>query len=232
MKYPTLIVLALLSTLTMGMDLKIAKIEPINHSFATATQYTHFVDLDIYLFPAEESEMQKLYKELEKAQELANKCKIKILIRNKYQLSGDESFREYEDLEFNGDRISEYERAIFNLTPKYSTGIVLVKSLDWTIGADGTVAVGYGPYIIGLKNMSAEENTFLKEKMSGHTVLGKARSLTTLSHEMGHSLFNLQHEQDPRNIMYPYGFGRSPKATFNEAQCAIAKANTPWVQKI
>lgn len=222
-----------ISHITHAFDLKVVDQQLINRSFSINQQDTHWVNLDVYAFPQEEDEYRRLLNDLETAQKLLSKCHIRIVLKNKFTLAGDSAFREYESLEFNGDKISPYEYAIFNLVPKFSTGIILVESLDWTIGTDGTVAVGYAPYILELELLETqEEQEFLLHKMSGYSVLGKARSSATLAHELGHSLFSLRHNPDPTNIMYPYGFGRSPRASFSKSQCQKARMNAPWVKPL
>ncbi len=194
---------------------------------------THEIALNVYHFPEEEDEYQRLLTDLHTAQELVARCGIQLVLKAKHTLVGDQALREFESLEFNGDKISPYEWALFSLVKPYSNGIFLVESLDWTIGADGTVAVGYAPYILDLELLETiEEQNFLLEYMSGHSVLGRARSSHTLAHELGHSLFNLRHVNDPTNIMFPYGFGRSLKATFSDEQCKRAQNHQPWVKPL
>ncbi|CAN0122423.1 unnamed protein product, partial [Chrysoparadoxa australica] len=116
-----------------------------------------FVNLDVYLFAQDSSEYQRLIEDLKTAQEIVSTCNIQLNLKRKITITGNEAFREFESLEFNNDRISPYERAIFNLVPEFSSGIILVESLDWTIGDNGTVAVGYAPYILELDILEQEE---------------------------------------------------------------------------
>jgi hypothetical protein len=221
-----------LSFKSYSFEISFQKVENINKIFSSNHADTHQVNLDVYLFAEDEDEYQRLIIDLETAQSLISACRIRIQLNQKITLKGDRSIREFESVEFNGGRLSPHEKAFFNLVKNYTSGILLVESLDWTIGEDGTVAVGYAPYILDLSLMQlADERKFLKEKMSGYSILGKSRSSHTLAHELGHSLFNLTHVNDPGNIMFPYGFARAKKAQFSESQCVQARSHQPWVKK-
>lgn len=230
--------LLLSSAFSYAFDVSIEKEDLINKDFYRASPWsskppTHEIALNIYHFPEEEDEYLRLLDDLQTAQALVGECNIRLVLTKKHLLTGDTSLREFESLEFNGGKISEYEWSLFSLVPQYSNGIFLIESLDWTIGENGTVAVGYAPYILELEILETkEEEEFLVKHMSGHSVLGRARSSHTLAHELGHSLFNLRHVGDPTNIMYPYGFGRSPKARFSTEQCQKARSHQPWVKPL
>ena len=194
------------------------------------------VSLNLYVPRGMEDEVPSLLNELKRAQEKLNDCGVSISLEQIISLEAKPEFLEYESVEFNGGQLSPHELALFSQVEPFSAGIILVDSLDWTIGADGIVGIGYAPYILSLPffaDQPEDMQRFLFERMSGHVVLSRHRGEWTLLHELGHALMNLRHEhRDTRNIMLPNSFARHPDPLFSRQQCAIGQRNSPWVSHV
>ncbi len=222
------ILLAFISFKTMAYeDIRVEKIDSADllWTFDIAQENKYIIDLDLYIPIDQINQIPRIREELKRAQKKLNDCSISLFIDRKITLSTSPGFMEFESIEFNRGTPSPHELAFFEMTPKGSRGILLVESLDWTIGSDGTVAIAYGPYILDLNLVSdPRDRMFLRDHMVGYSVLGQHRSDWTLLHELGHSLFNLRHTDDPENIMFPFAFARSPDPNLSESQCEQARS--------
>ena len=208
----------------------------LNVALPADGQNSFVASLNLYIPRGLEPELPRLLTDLNRAQTKLNQCGISLHIEKVIFLEARPEFLEYESVEFNGGNLSPHELALFSQIEPFSAGIVLVDSLDWTIGSDGTVAVAYAPYILDLNffaHQSPETQRFLYERMAGHAILGRHRSQWTLLHELGHALMNLRHEtRDTQNIMLPHAFARSPDPNFSQRQCLQGVRNAPWIRPI
>lgn len=196
-------------------------------------EYTHQILLDLYIGEKDIPLLDNIQKEIQYSQKKLDKCNILIQLNEVRVINFPSWFYEFESVEFNGGAVSKWEKEFYSQVPSKSTGILYVDSLDWTIGNNGTVAVAYGPFLLDLNIVNDQDDrNFIKEKLLGHSVLGKSRGKWTLVHEIGHSILNLTHVNDPQNIMYPYDFGRNADPEFSQEQCEKGKKNAPYVKLI
>lgn len=199
--------------------------------------YTHQTTLRIYFTQNHQMNQEELDRELRRAQKALDVCKIQLNVERVFYLKLADWLLEWESFEFNDGEVSDWEKEFFNWTPTHSAGLIFVDSLDWTIGDDGTTAVGYAPFV--LENYEEERFTgediegdrkFYHDRMMGHSVIGLARNKWTISHEIGHSLMNLKHSDDGRNIMFPQA-ARYEHASFNQSQCNQAIHYSPKISE-
>lgn len=182
--------------------------------------------IDIYILNADLGNKDKLKQirlEFVSAQKKLKKCGTQIKINKVFPYQSNENFQKFESIEFNRGEVSPWEKAFYSSVKSLVPNILYVDSLDWTIGEDGTIAVAYPEFYLDLADdISEEDRVFYQKKMLRNTVLGNSRGQWTLTHELGHSLFNLKHSDDNNNLMFPYGFARSKDPEFNDQQCQQA----------
>jgi hypothetical protein len=196
----------------------------------SSMKYTHFVELNLYLTPGHTPSKQELKQEWELAQKKLDDCGIYLRVGNILVLEVPQWFREFESLEDHDNHLSRWERVFFAKTPARSAGVIFVESFAWTLEDHGTLAVGYGPYVLRREILEGEESdkVFFAEHMSGHSVLGPYMKKWTFLHELGHSILDLSHVENPRNIMFPRDGKLDP--SFTQAQCRKAKRNSPYLK--
>lgn len=199
-------------------------------------EFTHRASLTIYVTPENNPSLEELEKITNLAQSRLSRCQIFLDVDQKILVEGSPEFSQWESLEFNEGYLSEWERQFFSQVPLFSAGGLFVDSLDWTIGDDGIVAVGYGPFVLdspGYFKGNEQDRQFYQNHMAGHFVLGKARSQWTFLHEVGHALMNLQHTEYRDNVMFPdYGDVKKINPTFSEEQCQQGRSNAPYVRPL
>jgi hypothetical protein len=202
------------------------------HTPAT-DDYTHYAAINAYLTREHAPSLTEIRRQLARAQGVFDACRIQLRLVAVHQVAAPALFAEWESLEFNTG-LSPWERALFSLTAPFSAGIVYVEQVDWTIGRDGIIAVGYGPFVVTdtehLK--SAQEQDFFRQRVAGHAVLGKSSGPWTLGHELGHAVLGLRHSERRDNIMFSGQLARTEGARLEEWQCAAGRANAPWVLPI
>lgn len=195
--------------------------------------FTHYADLNIFLAPGTAISPARIEASLERTQTRLTPCRIFLRVNSINRLSGPPLLAYWESMAFS-DRLTDWERTLFSLTPPRSAGVVYVKALDWTIGIDGITAVGYGPYILRQTDYlrTPGERAFFRRHMAGYAVLGESVGQWTLAHELGHALMGLGHVGDRDNVMFSGQLARRNDPHFNEAQCARGRSNSPWVRPV
>lgn len=183
------------------------------------------IPLDLYLNDQSIKDIERIKIEFKNAQSKLKKCGIQIKINKVFDYKSNDEFQAFESVEFNNARISAWEKDFFSSVQGLVPNVLYVNSMDWTIDDNGTIAIAY-PEFYSEKITHSDENQkkFYENKMLGNTVLGNFRGPWTLTHELGHALFNLKHDDNnPENIMFPLGFARSTNPEFNKEQCDQAK---------
>lgn len=199
------------------------------------SQYTHVAPLTVYLTEQHSPSLLQIKNMLRQAQMKIDKCNIIVQLQSVVQLRNSEDFALWESVDENG-HITDWERSFFSVLPSFTNAALFVESLDWTIGDNGTVAIGYPlSYLEFSENFrpSAQEAQFYREKMSGKLVIGKAASKWTFLHEIGHAIMDLHHTDHIRNVMFPdLGEYKKIDPVFTTEQCEHAKKNAPHVLPI
>lgn len=138
-------------------------------------KYQYKVELNIYMTAESTFSFNDITDQLIEAQRVFDSCKIKIEIRSMNQvMEANPWLTNWETIEFENGDITNWEKTFFTLTPKSSAGVLYVKSLDWSIDEDGIVAAAYSPFYLerGSVNGDNNEQSFYRDKMVGHSVLG------------------------------------------------------------
>ncbi len=195
--------------------------------------YTHRATVNVYLTRQHAPSLGELRRQLARAQQKFDRCRIQLRLGAVHHLAAPDLLAEWESIEFNAG-VTFWERTLFSLTVPFSTGIVYVERVDWTIGDDGVIAVGYGPFVVAdsLYFADAAERAFFRRHVVGHAVLGRSSGVWTLAHELGHAVMGLRHSDDRDNVMFGGQLARSELVEFEEEQCARGRANAPWVQRV
>ncbi|MCB0422949.1 MAG: hypothetical protein KDD61_18250, partial [Bdellovibrionales bacterium] len=194
--------------------------------------YEYVIQMNVYMTQVHWYSQEHLKQEFQLVQQALDVCKIKIEVKSVYDLAVPHWMTYWESFEFNEGEVTDWERYFFSKFPESDAGILFVKSIDWTIGTDGTTAVGNAPFAIekGLLKHS-DEHQFYEDHIMGHAVVGKAgRSRWSMAHEIGHAILNLEHHDDPENIMF-FSQLRAQNSRFTQQQCDRAIQTSPKIHK-
>jgi hypothetical protein len=216
------------TALSKVLESRIADMKTVAWSLATGSgSYTHRVRLDLYLPKGFESSEEDLKRRFFRVQKMFDYCGVMIDVERLVEVNATQQFWDWESLQLDFGKVTEWEKIFFSAIKKGPAGVLFVNSIDWTIGDDGPLAVGYGDFPMEDIEMNEEERAFFLNKMTGFAVVGRSQKEWTIEHELGHGLLNLAHTDSPDNIMFPF---RKTNPKFSKDQCRIgllSKALSP-----
>lgn len=170
--------------------------------------YTHELAINIvYLtgYPLEgAARREDLRRELGYLQERFDACGLKVNVAGLYEMQGPSWVSQWETFWYNSNSLSDHERFYFS-HPDRPRGVtvLMVDSVNWTLAGQGTLGASYPRFRIedgGAYDPSLVR--FYRERMLGSVVVGLYRARWTLAHELAHGVLELQHSDDPNDLMF------------------------------
>ncbi|MBT3236850.1 MAG: hypothetical protein HN353_12920 [Bdellovibrionales bacterium] len=181
--------------------------------------YSHKIELDLIRMDQSDVSFSSLIQPLNNTQHALNDCGIKLIVKSATTYKSHPSLLVWEDLEFSNE-ITKWENFFFQDRADYSTGVVIVDTINWSDDPELYHGIGYAPFLADNLALAGAERNFYLKKIAGHLVISRYFQEHTIAHEIGHAIFNLRHHPSVNNIMYPSN--KKDLAVFSREQCQLA----------
>lgn len=197
---------------------------PVPKSLKSSHKGNLQITIDIHIPRATQLELPSVLKEIQLAQKVWRQCQIDVQVSKIFSSDFDPDMAlDFETYSFYHYAVSDDEKALFdNPSMIERPTVTYVGYIDWSYDIGGTRAISYPEFI--LPKVAKADLNFFRSKMLGSVILGQLRDESTLAHELGHSLFNLKHSSQNKNLMIGTVLGKRKYYQLTGEQCQ-------WAQK-
>ncbi|MBL6991844.1 MAG: hypothetical protein ISR65_18825 [Bacteriovoracaceae bacterium] len=193
------------------------------------SRYRYYFVLSVYSLSSQNLSKEQIKSRLAHAQSKFDDCGIYLGLDRIEYMNHPQWIEEWETFAFNNGEISEWETWFFSQIFPRQNGIIYVDSLNWTMEGQGTWATGYGSFIHKHYQLDTASKVFYDDYMVGHVVMGLYRASWTLAHELGHAILNLEHVDNPKDLMFNGAQAGTPQ--FDSSGLLISDNNPRFTPK-